>query len=65
MKNLIEGEDYYMNEAGYVVFTAKFHLKKGFCCGNGCIHCPFDHVNVPRAHTNQTSIFTNEKDKSQ
>jgi hypothetical protein len=47
MKNLIEGEHYYYNEQGYVVLTAKYHLEKGFCCGNGCLHCPFNYQNVP------------------
>lgn len=48
MKNkLIEGEDFYFNEQGYMVLTAKYHLERGICCGNGCLHCPYDHANVP------------------
>ena len=47
MSNLIEGEDYYYNEQGYIVLTAKYHLQKGFCCGNGCKHCPYQYENVP------------------
>lgn len=38
---LVEGEDYYINEDGYYVFTAKHHLKRGYCCKNGCKHCPY------------------------
>lgn len=34
-------EDYYINENGNWVFTAKYHLKRGYCCGNGCKHCPY------------------------
>jgi hypothetical protein len=34
-------EDFYINEQGLMVFTEKYHLKRGFCCGNGCKHCPF------------------------
>lgn len=45
--NLIEGEDFYYNEQGYIVLTAKYHLDRGHCCGNGCRHCPYDHINVP------------------
>jgi Family of unknown function (DUF5522) len=37
---LIEGEDYYL-ENGYLVFTAKYLLKRGYCCGSGCRHCPY------------------------
>jgi hypothetical protein len=37
---LVEGEDYY-EEGGFLVFTAAYHLKRGYCCGSGCRHCPF------------------------
>jgi 2-iminoacetate synthase ThiH len=46
MNNLTEGEDYYFNEQGYIVLTAKYHLEKGNCCGNGCKHCPYQYQNV-------------------
>jgi hypothetical protein len=26
---------------GYEVFTADFLLSRGYCCGNGCRHCPY------------------------
>ncbi len=38
---LIEGQDFYYNEQGYMVLTAKYHLKRGYCCQNGCKHCPY------------------------
>lgn len=38
-------ELYYM-ENGLIVFTEAFHLKRGFCCGRKCRHCPYDHENV-------------------
>jgi hypothetical protein len=47
MQHLVEGEDYYYNDQGYIVLTKKFHLKKGHCCGNGCKHCPYEFINVP------------------
>ncbi|WP_220273403.1 DUF5522 domain-containing protein [Pontibacter diazotrophicus] len=40
-QRLTEGEDYYLNEQGLMVFTAKYHLKRGYCCQNGCKHCPY------------------------
>lgn len=36
----LEPEDYYF-EGPYMVFTAAYHLKRGFCCGSGCRHCPY------------------------
>lgn len=48
-KKLIEGEDFYYNEMGFIVLTAKYHLENGECCGNGCLHCPYNYKNVPEA----------------
>ncbi|MGA3048697.1 MAG: DUF5522 domain-containing protein [Terracidiphilus sp.] len=36
----LEPEDYYF-EGPYMVFTEAYHLKRGFCCGSGCRHCPY------------------------
>lgn len=47
MNQLIEGVHYYLSEDGYVVLTEKYHLEKGYCCGNGCRHCPYGYENVP------------------
>jgi hypothetical protein len=46
-EQLIQDVDFYFNEDGYVVLTEKYHLEKGFCCGNGCKHCPYDFEAVP------------------
>ncbi|MBL4706419.1 MAG: hypothetical protein JKY54_17965 [Flavobacteriales bacterium] len=37
----MDPEDFYLNEEGFIVFTEKFHLKRGHCCKSGCKHCPF------------------------
>jgi hypothetical protein len=34
------GVDYYM-EGDKLVFSAEYHLKRGFCCNSGCRHCPY------------------------
>lgn len=44
--DLIEGVHYYY-EDGYTVFTEKYHIDKGFCCGHACRHCPYDYESVP------------------
>ena len=36
-----EGTDYYFNEQGLMVFTEAYHLKRGYCCESGCLHCPY------------------------
>jgi hypothetical protein len=30
------------------VFTAQYLLDRGRCCGNGCLNCPYDYINVPQ-----------------
>jgi len=45
--DLIEGIHFYINQDGYIVLTEKYHLEKGFCCGMGCLHCPYNFENVP------------------
>jgi hypothetical protein len=42
----LETEDYYM-EGPFMVFTAAYHLKRGYCCGSRCRHCPYGWEAVP------------------
>ena len=37
---MTEGVDFYI-ENGLYVFTQKYLLERGFCCQNGCRHCPY------------------------
>lgn len=41
---LIEGEDFYWEEKEGIrfrIFTESYLSKRGYCCKNGCRHCPF------------------------
>ncbi len=60
MEHLVEGEDYYYNEQGYIVLTKNFHLKKGYCCGNGCKHCPYDYESVPEPLKSEMKAITEQ-----
>jgi hypothetical protein len=33
-------EDFYL-DGPYMVFTAAYHLKRGYCCNSDCRHCPY------------------------
>jgi hypothetical protein len=49
-QQLVQGVDYYV-ENGKFVFTAAFHLKRGFCCNHTCRHCPYkgtENANLPK-----------------
>ncbi len=41
-KNGLFKEDYYIDaQTGFMVFTEKYHLKRGYCCKSSCRHCPY------------------------
>ncbi len=63
MKNLIEGIHYYINESGYVVLTGQYHLEKGYCCGMGCLHCPYEYENVEEPR--RTDLLEKRKGKGE
>lgn len=38
-----KGEKLYTDpDSGYKVLTSKFLIDRGYCCGNGCRHCPYE-----------------------
>lgn len=37
---LVDGIDFYF-ENGLMVLTDHFLKNRGYCCGNGCRHCPY------------------------
>lgn len=45
-KDKMEAQIHYYFENGLMVFTEAWHLKRGYCCGNGCRHCPYKHEAV-------------------
>ena len=36
----LQPEDFYM-EGEFLVFTAAYHLRRGYCCNSDCRHCPY------------------------
>ncbi len=58
--NWIEGEDFYYNEQGFIVLTAKYHLDRGHCCGNGCKHCPYEEA-PPKSSPEGRTLKDSEK----
>ncbi|MEO6290231.1 MAG: DUF5522 domain-containing protein [Ginsengibacter sp.] len=45
-EKFIEGIHFYQNENGYTVLTEKYLLERDYCCGNGCLHCPYNYKMV-------------------
>ena len=53
--DLVEGADYYF-ERGLMVFTAAYLLRRGYCCGSGCRHCPY------RVAAGEAAVVEKERD---
>ena len=43
LKPKLQPEDFYW-EKGKMIMTEKYHLKRGYCCKNGCRHCPYEYT---------------------
>ena len=53
----LEKEDYYI-ENGKYVFTEQYHLKRKYCCGSGCRHCPYNPKHIKGS--TKTELGTNK-----
>ncbi|MFC2188745.1 DUF5522 domain-containing protein [Peijinzhouia sedimentorum] len=45
--------DYYFDPNGAMVFTKTYHLKRGYCCKNGCRHCPYGYLSKDKKLHNE------------
>jgi len=61
-KKFEEGHEYYL-ENGKVIMTEKYHLERGYCCGNNCRHCVYEPRAV-RGNTNISKEFLKKEDKN-
>ncbi len=64
-ESLKEGVDFYFNEDGFIVLTESYHLRKGYCCGNGCRHCPYEYEAVPEPRRSRLIDARHESKESQ
>lgn len=47
-----EGVDYILSKDGYRIMTEHFLIRRGYCCGNGCLNCPY----FPKATKGNTNL---------
>ena len=52
---LKEGVDYYYSPEGFRVMTEEYLTRRGYCCANGCRHCPY----WPKARKGNTVLRKN------
>lgn len=44
--------DFYYDKDGRMVMTEEYHKRRGSCCGNGCLNCPYE----PRYERGNTNL---------
>lgn len=60
-----EEEEFYFTEDGFTVMTEAFLLQRGYCCGNGCRHCPYDYKMVAEPRRSKLLSNRNEENRKQ
>ena len=63
MQNLTT-QDYYFDENGLFVFTARYHRERGYCCGFECRECPFEYEAVAEPRRSRILEEKNVKNKT-
>ena len=41
VKSPLDEEHFYYSKDGLIIFTEKYHEKRGYCCQSKCKHCPY------------------------
>ena len=41
IKSSLDEEHFYYSKDGLIIFTEKYHEKRGYCCKSKCKHCPY------------------------
>jgi len=54
-EELVAGRDYYLTDQGRLVYTEYFLRGRGYCCGLGCRHCPYEFVGDERERMEGTT----------
>jgi hypothetical protein len=44
--------DFYYDKEGRMVMTESYHIRRGKCCGSGCLNCPYE----PRHQRGTTNL---------
>jgi hypothetical protein len=52
MKPKLLPTDFYYDRDGRMVMNESYHIKRGKCCGSGCLHCPYE----PRHERGSTNL---------
>ena len=57
-----EQDDELYIAGGFVALRKEFLLQRGYCCGNGCVNCPYDYKAVPEPRRSRLLEQRKQKD---
>lgn len=57
-----EQDDELYSAGGFVALSKEFLLQRGYCCGNGCVNCPYDYKAVPEPRRSRLLEQRKQKD---
>lgn len=40
----LQPNEFYYDKEGRMVMTEEYHTRRGSCCGNGCLKCPYEPI---------------------
>jgi cob(I)alamin adenosyltransferase len=61
-----QGSSTYIDpKTGFQVFTELPHLKRGFCCGNQCRHCPYGYESVGNGTRRPAKLKSGDKNTAE
>ncbi|MDQ6755297.1 MAG: DUF5522 domain-containing protein [Bacteroidota bacterium] len=63
MDDDLTDDDLYINDNSFTALTEEFLLERGYCCGNGCTHCPYNYKNVHEPKRSELLSMRFEKEK--
>ncbi|MFL5809468.1 MAG: DUF5522 domain-containing protein [Flavisolibacter sp.] len=45
-----------------MVLTESYLKERGYCCGNGCVHCPYNYEAVPEPKRTELLLQRKNRD---
>jgi len=48
--------DFYKDKFGNIVMTESYHIKRGKCCGSGCLNCPYEPLHMKNSTQLRTPL---------
>jgi len=62
-RELVEGKDFEINSKGCRVMSAEYLKDRGYCCGTGCLNCPYSPPHAFRGNEELRDEYKDDDDR--